>query len=142
MGSVDDVTVIFGVKLGLSAEFTTKKLGRVCREEGDISGCGGEALVCSSCSDYIKDSAGLYQTAPCSETFDLRLQPLHRVQFTTPAQTNTATLTCWRPVQSLGNINHVDNDRLDSIPFAFNLDEEKPENRRSVPPLLQQLSKY
>lgn len=32
-------------------------------------------------------------------------------------------LTCWRPVQCLGNINHVDNDRLDSIPFAFDLDE-------------------
>lgn len=32
VGSVDDVTVIFGIKLGLSAEFTTKKLGRVCRE--------------------------------------------------------------------------------------------------------------
>lgn len=29
VGSVDDVTVIFGIKLGLSAEFTTKKLGRV-----------------------------------------------------------------------------------------------------------------
>lgn len=29
MGSVDDVTVVFGIKLGLSAEFTTKKLGRV-----------------------------------------------------------------------------------------------------------------
>lgn len=33
VGSVDDVTVIFGIKLGLSAEFTTKKLGRVC---GDV----------------------------------------------------------------------------------------------------------
>lgn len=32
VGSVDDVTVIFGIKLGLSAEFTTKKLGRVCEE--------------------------------------------------------------------------------------------------------------
>lgn len=30
VGSVDDVTVVFGIKLGLSAEFTTKKLGRVC----------------------------------------------------------------------------------------------------------------
>lgn len=29
VGSVDDVTVVFGIKLGLSAEFTTKKLGRV-----------------------------------------------------------------------------------------------------------------
>lgn len=33
VGSVDDVTVIFGIKLGLSTEFTTKKLGRVC---GDV----------------------------------------------------------------------------------------------------------
>lgn len=33
-------------------------------------------------------------------------------------------LTCWRPVQSLCNINHVDNDCLDSIPFAFNLNEK------------------
>lgn len=32
-------------------------------------------------------------------------------------------LTCWRPIQCLCNINHVDNDRLDSIPFAFNLDD-------------------
>lgn len=30
VGSVDDVTVVFGIKLGLSTEFTTKKLGRVC----------------------------------------------------------------------------------------------------------------
>lgn len=27
--SVDDVTIIFGIKLGLSTEFTTEKLGRV-----------------------------------------------------------------------------------------------------------------
>lgn len=33
VGSVDDVTVIFGIKLGLSAEFTTKKLGRVCERK-------------------------------------------------------------------------------------------------------------
>lgn len=33
VGSVDDVTVVFGIKLGLSAEFTTEKLGRVCRQE-------------------------------------------------------------------------------------------------------------
>lgn len=33
VGSVDDVTVIFGIKLGLSAEFTTKKLGRVCKKK-------------------------------------------------------------------------------------------------------------
>ncbi len=42
-------------------------------------------------------------------------------------------LTCWRPVQCLCNINHVDNDRLDSIPFAFNLDETKTEYRPSTP---------
>lgn len=34
----------------------------------------------------------------------------------------TAVLTCWRPVQRLCNVNHVDNDRLDSISFAFNLE--------------------
>lgn len=39
-------------------------------------------------------------------------------------------LTCWRPVQRLCNINHVDNDRLDSIPFAFNLDEIKTNTDR------------
>lgn len=33
VGSVDDVTVVFGIKLGLSTEFTTKKLGRVCGED-------------------------------------------------------------------------------------------------------------
>lgn len=33
VGSVDDVTVIFGIKLGLSAEFTTKKLGRVYKRK-------------------------------------------------------------------------------------------------------------
>lgn len=33
VGSIDDVTVVFGIKLGLSAEFTTKKLGRVCGED-------------------------------------------------------------------------------------------------------------
>lgn len=33
VGSVDDVTIVFGIKLGLSAEFTTKKLGRVCGGE-------------------------------------------------------------------------------------------------------------
>lgn len=36
-----------------------------------------------------------------------------------------SALTCWRPVQCLCNINHVDNDCLDSIPFAFHLEEHK-----------------
>lgn len=33
VGSVDDVAVVLGIKLGLSTEFTTKKLGRVCGQE-------------------------------------------------------------------------------------------------------------
>lgn len=53
--------------------------------------------------------------------------------FKLPTCFNTATgqrkakavLTCWRPVQRLCNINHVDNDRLDSIPFAFNLEAQQ-----------------
>lgn len=39
-------------------------------------------------------------------------------------------LTCWRPVQCLCNINHVDNDRLDSIAFAFNLDVIKTDHQQ------------
>lgn len=50
-----------------------------------------------------------------------------QVQFQLNTKIYMLLLTCWRPVQSLCNINHVDNDRLDSIPFAFNLDwKEKP----------------
>lgn len=33
VGSIDDVTIIFGIKLGLSTKFTTKKLGWVCGEQ-------------------------------------------------------------------------------------------------------------
>lgn len=45
-------------------------------------------------------------------------------------------LTGWRPVQCLCNINHVDNNRLNSISFAFNLDQrqkdKQPKSKKSL----------